>query len=159
MQFYLVQRGARLYSRSRHMVDSITFLRTAGLVALRDHRLLLAFSRNKGAWYLPGGKVDAGETTVQALVREIREELNVEIDPARLTLYCHIQAPAFGEAGQVWIDQDCFRYDLEVDIIPGNEIEEVAYFSPGSYAQEAHQVVGVLQVFEKLAQDGLVRPA
>ncbi len=118
------------------MQDTITFLRTAGLVVVRDHQLLLAFSRNKGAWYLPGGKVDAGETTTEALVREIREELNVELDPARLELYCRIQAPAFGEAGGVWIDQDCFRYPLDAEIIPGNEIEEVAYFSPRSYLRE-----------------------
>lgn len=32
-----------------------------------------------GGWELPGGKVDAGEGLVEALHREIREELGVEI--------------------------------------------------------------------------------
>ena len=47
---------------------------------IKNRKLLLAFSKNKKAWYLPGGKMDDGENTRSALIREIKEELNVHVN-------------------------------------------------------------------------------
>ena len=69
-------------------------LPTAGLIIVRHRALLLAYSNNKQAWYLPGGKIDAGETAKQALLREIREELALNLDAEQLHFYTHISAPA-----------------------------------------------------------------
>jgi 8-oxo-dGTP diphosphatase len=58
-----------------------------GAAIVRDGRLLAA-RRNApaalaGGWELPGGKVEPGESELEALVRECREELGVEVDPGR----------------------------------------------------------------------------
>lgn len=54
-----------------------------GAAILRDGRLLAAQRREPpalaGGWELPGGKVEPGETDEEALVRECREELGVDI--------------------------------------------------------------------------------
>ena len=46
---------------------------------------------------LPGGKIDENETATEALVREIKEELHIDLDRERLQYFCHIAAPAYGE--------------------------------------------------------------
>jgi 8-oxo-dGTP pyrophosphatase MutT (NUDIX family) len=38
----------------------------------------------RGEWELPGGRMDEGESPTQALVREFREELAIEVEPAHM---------------------------------------------------------------------------
>lgn len=131
-------------------------IRTAGLIVVQNNQLLLAFSKNKNAWYLPGGKVDAGENSLDALRREIREELNIELDTQRLQYYYHITAPAYGE-NNVMMEQDCFSYTLTETIKPGKEIAKVKWFNPETYNKEPAQVVGVLTAFQRLTLDGILK--
>ncbi|MCX8996674.1 NUDIX domain-containing protein [Rhizobiaceae bacterium BDR2-2] len=46
----------------------------------RDGRTLLVRKRGSPFFMQPGGKIDAGETPREALVRELREELDLEVD-------------------------------------------------------------------------------
>jgi len=130
-------------------------LHCAGLIVVKDRQLLLAFSNNKRAWYLPGGKVDAGETAVNGLQREVAEELNIHIPLDELQWYHHISAPAFGE-NALQMQQDCFIHTLTQTPVPSSEIGAVKYFSLADYRKEPQQVPGVLIAFEKLREDGLV---
>ncbi|MFB6840258.1 NUDIX domain-containing protein [Streptomyces sp. NPDC056361] len=57
------------------------------VVATEDGRVLLierGWDPFKGRWALPGGHVDAGETSRQAAARELAEEAGVLVDPATL---------------------------------------------------------------------------
>ena len=61
-------------------------MKTIKVVAavLRDKDRIFSTARGcgefKGWWEFPGGKIEEGETSEQALVREIREELTAEIE-------------------------------------------------------------------------------
>jgi 8-oxo-dGTP diphosphatase len=58
-----------------------------GGVVVRDGRVLL-IRRGKqplyGRWIVPGGTVELGETLEQAVVREIREETGLEVEPLEM---------------------------------------------------------------------------
>ncbi len=134
----------------------MTQLPTTGLLVIKNNKLLLTFSGNKKAWYLPGGKIDQNENAKSALVREIKEELDVDLIENNLKFFCHITAEAYGEQ-DLLMEQDCFLYDLKDEIKPTNEIEAVEYFSFEEYQQQAIQVIGVIQVYERLMKENLIQ--
>jgi 8-oxo-dGTP pyrophosphatase MutT (NUDIX family) len=131
-------------------------LTTAGLIVIRDRELLLAFSNNKQAFYLPGGRAEKGETTAIALRREISEELDIRLDPEKIQFYTHITAPAFGEADGIVMEQDCFLYELHQQPKPAAEIGDLRYFNTHSYKEQPQQVPGVVMVMHQLRKDGLI---
>lgn len=56
----------------------------------------------KGQWEFPGGKIEEGETSEEALVREIKEELDTEIEVGDLIYTIEYDYPAFH------LSMDCF---------------------------------------------------
>jgi len=53
-----------------------------GVVLQQDLVLLLHNERDE--WELPGGKLELGEEPVETVVRELREELGIEVEPGTL---------------------------------------------------------------------------
>jgi 8-oxo-dGTP pyrophosphatase MutT (NUDIX family) len=138
------------------MEQQTTALHTVGLLIIRDRKLLLAYSKNKQCFYLPGGKIDKGETAVQALCREIAEELNVTLKESELEYYTHIFAPAFGEQKGIMMEQDCFLLKKLINPQASAEIGELKYFSPEEYKAEQHIAPGALMILQQLKAADLI---
>ena len=67
------------------LIDKVAWL------CVVDRKLLLVRTRGRRLSYVPGGKRELGETDQAALIREIKEEVNVELNVSSLRFagcYC-----------------------------------------------------------------------
>ncbi|GAA1272172.1 NUDIX domain-containing protein [Pseudonocardia aurantiaca] len=106
-------------------------------VAVREvqGRLLLVRRADSGAWELPGGRVDVGESAVEAAVRETAEEAGLQVritgfvglftDPAHV-----VRAASGGQVRQQFVV--CFHgwSEWRRPRPDGREIAEAAWFDP-----------------------------
>lgn len=80
-------------------------VRVAAAIILHNNRIFATqrgYGEFKDGWEFPGGKVETGETSAQALVREIREELDTEIEVGELFDTVEYDYPSFH------LSMDCF---------------------------------------------------
>lgn len=72
--------------------------RAAGILILNEHGQALFLKRGPGGdcpgcWCTPGGRIEDGETAIEAAVRETEEEAGIKIDPAKLKLWTRAVKP------------------------------------------------------------------
>ncbi len=107
--------------------DIIFIMKTIKVVAavITDNDRIFATARGygeyKGWWEFPGGKIEADETPQQALVREIREELSVEIEVGDLIRTIEYDYPQFH------LSMDCFFARIISGEIELNEAEDARW--------------------------------
>ena len=92
-------------------------------------RILLVRKRGAESFMQPGGKLEPDETPIQALQRELAEELGGRFDPASAVFLGRFQAPAANEPGRA-VDAQLFEIVLEGPIAVAAEIEELAWIDP-----------------------------
>ncbi|HJT55470.1 MAG TPA: NUDIX domain-containing protein [Ktedonobacteraceae bacterium] len=108
----------RLQKRVRHSVKIGAF----GIILDEHEHVLLCHRCDVDLWNLPGGGVEEGETPVQAVIREVKEEVGLKVAARKLVgIYIH--------PGKVHL---AFSYICEITggkIKKSDEADSIAYFA------------------------------
>ena len=101
-------------------------VRVVAAIIIRDGKVFATqrgYGQWQGWWEFPGGKIEAGECPQEALVREIREELDAEIEVGELIETVEWDYPAFH------LTMHCFVCSLVSQSMHLNEHEASAWLT------------------------------
>ncbi|MBR5960979.1 MAG: NUDIX domain-containing protein [Clostridia bacterium] len=130
------------------VIDKVAYL------YLKDGKILSTRSKGKDKYYIPGGKREAGETDVETLVREVKEELSVDIVESSAKFYGVFEAQAHGKDEGVIVKMTCYTADYTGELKPDSEIAEIVWLTMADI--ESVSPVDKL-IFADLNQKGLLK--
>ena len=102
-------------------IDKLAF------IEIKDHKILSTLSKGKDTWYIPGGKRAEGETDEEALIREVKEELTIDLIPETIKYYGTFEAQAHGKAAGMIVRMTCFTAEYKGEMQPSSEVAEMKY--------------------------------
>lgn len=110
-------------------------------------------TKGKELYYLPGGKIEAGEDEVAAIIRECKEELNIDLVAETIEKFCCFEAPAYGYAEPRIVIMNCYLFAYTGQIQASAEIEDVFW----ACSADMHKLAPAAQVLMRvLNQKNLV---
>ncbi|MFJ7212270.1 NUDIX domain-containing protein [Amycolatopsis sp. NPDC098790] len=130
------------------MIDKVAWIEVA------DGRVLAARSRGKDKFYLPGGKREPGETDAETLVREIREELDVEITLSTVKPAGTFEGQAHGHAEGTLVRTTAYTAEYSGTLRASSEIEEIAWLG---YEDRPRVSLVAQLIFDHLHATGALR--
>ncbi|MEM0200044.1 MAG: NUDIX hydrolase [Saccharolobus sp.] len=95
------------------------------LIVSKDRSVLLVKRKNppnEGLWAIPGGKVEYGETIINALKREMKEETNLDVSVSKLVAIVEVIVKGYH---YVILDFEC--KPLNDNLSPSSDALDVSY--------------------------------
>jgi 8-oxo-dGTP diphosphatase len=129
--------------------------KASGLI-IQDRKVLVERSEGKEFFIHLGGKIEPGETVKQALVRELKEEISIDVNEADLEFFDKNSAPAVNSP-EVNVHMDVFLVkEWQGVITPDNEVEELRWINSDVPSDIKLGSIMEHETLPKLKADGLI---
>jgi 8-oxo-dGTP diphosphatase len=96
----------------------------AAIVTDTAGRAIVVRKHGTSGFMQPGGKIERGESAIVTLIRELREELGLEVDVDATEFLGSFEAAALNEPGQM-VRAEVFALTTDAELRPAAEIEEI----------------------------------
>lgn len=96
-------------------------------IYIQDRKILGVRTKGKDTPFTPGGKREGEETDTEALIREIREELSVDLVTSTISYINTFTAQAYGKPEGVFVEIKCYSADFTGELRPSGEIEKLEW--------------------------------
>src|SRR5687767_1958278 len=106
-----------------------TFIDKLAYIEIQNSKVLVTLSKGKDTWYIQGGKRELNETDKQALIREVKEELTVDLIPETIEYYGTFEAQAHGKPEGTIVRMTCYKGKYTGTLEASTEIEKIDFFS------------------------------
>lgn len=130
-------------------------IRKAAGILIKDKRLLVVRSRGKDFFMSPGGKIEKGETPQGALIRELREELSIDVSPVALVHFGTFEAIATGTDKRVVMEVFSVPH-WDGAVVPTSEVEETRWIDGDSVQEIELSSIFLHDVLPRLCATGIV---
>jgi 8-oxo-dGTP pyrophosphatase MutT (NUDIX family) len=107
----------------------VTDIQKAGGVLIQNRCFLVTKSFGKDIFVAPGGKLEKDESAIQALERELTEELNIKINASTIEALGTFYAEAAGQGNLTLEMQVFYINDYAGEMTPSSEIEEIKWIN------------------------------
>jgi len=98
-------------------------------IYIKDKKILSTLTKGNDAYYIPGGKKENNETDEEALIREVKEELSIDLIPETIEFFGEFEAQAHSKPEGVKVKMRCFTADYQGKIKADNEIEKIVWLT------------------------------
>lgn len=125
-------------------------IKVVAAIIKKENKILIARRKKgefAGMFEFPGGKIEPGETAKQALIREIKEELETTINVEEYLMNVNHEYPTF------ILDMDCYICTLKDKHMKLNDHDFIKWITLNE--QNINWIPADIQIINKLKERGI----
>jgi 8-oxo-dGTP pyrophosphatase MutT (NUDIX family) len=136
------------------MSNQSKIIRAACLAVFNDKKIIMAKGDSKEVYFFVGGGLETGENDIDCLIREVKEEINCEIDKDSIEFLAEFEDIAHGREN-TFVQLPFYTATLIGTPTPSNEVDEISYLDT-SVDPKHLSAIAINKVYPWLKENGYI---